>query len=145
MREAASQTILLLDHPDHGHAEQALELVKSHDIEFRVVVLSELFARGYRCAPAALLVSAGNAVDAHGASVRLAAWALESNDASAAASHAAKRLGEAEPDDYGRWSKLLLRVLDGTVFEQLDAAQGSALRETQKLCNDLLGRDPKDR
>ena len=120
MREAASQTILLLDHPDHGHAEQALELVKAHDTEFRVVVLSELFARGYRCAPAAILVSAGDAARAHAMAIRLTDWALESHDASAAAVHAAKRLRESAGDDFASWSKLLLRVLDGTVFDQLD-------------------------
>jgi len=144
MREAASQTILLLDHPDHGHAEQALELVKAHDTEFRLVVLSELFTRGYRCAPAALLVAAGDATSAHPASVRLAEWALTANEPSAPAEHAAKRLRESEPDDYGRWSKLLVRVLDGTVFDQLHATHGSALRELRRLCNELLVRDPMD-
>lgn len=141
MREAASQTILLLDHPDEGHAEQALELVRAHDVEFRVVVLSELFSRGYRSAPAALLVSAGDSARAHARAVELAEWAIENNEPSVAATHAAKRLRDADPSDYARWSKLLLRVLDGSVFDQLGDSRGAAVRRAQSACNALLGRD----
>lgn len=135
VREAATQAILLLDHPDHGHAEQALALV--HDIEFRVVVLSQLFARGYRCAPAALLVSGGDATRAHEAAIELVDWTL-TGEPSGAAKHAAKRLRECDPDDYATWAKLLLRVLDGTVFDQLDDPRSPAVRRVQELCNDLL-------
>ena len=71
----------------------------------------------------------------------LSAWAVEANKASAAALHAHQRMRDCEPDDYARWSKLLLRVLDHTVFDQLGAPHGSAIRELRARCNELLGCD----